>query len=141
MVHTSWSWPNLFDVARGQVNLYSDAQSIVNRVKLLMLTDPTELHMYPDFGLGLRKYMFTYNNDNTIAMIRDNLIDQLRKWEPAVIPEDTKVTRGLSYTGDSDPSVEQVADINRLQLTVTLRTTWMREINFTVTEEDLDRLP
>ena len=118
MIETTFSFPNLFDVSRSKVNIYTNTRAIVNRVKLLMLTEPTELHMVPNFGLGLRKYMFTYNNDNTIALIRDKLIEQLRLWEPSVIPEETKVERGLQYTGGN---VEETAvDINHLKLTVTL---------------------
>lgn len=140
MVHTSWSWPNLFDVARGQVNLYSDTQSIVNRVKLLLLTDPTELHMCPNFGVGLRKHLFKYNNDNVIALIRDELIQQLKLWEPAVIADRTIVKRGLSFTGQYDPDVTPIPDINKLELTITLTTNYMQVVNFSITEEDLDRV-
>lgn len=136
MICSSWSWPNMFDVARNRVSLYNDTASIVNRVKLLLLTEPTELYMCPNFGVGLKRYLFTYNNDNTIAMIKDRLIEQLRMWEPAVIPEETTVTRGLNYTGQPDPQVTGQA-INKLELTVTLRTRYMQTISFQLTEEDL----
>ena len=139
MVCTSWSWPNMFDVARGKIGLYSDAASIVNRVKLLILTEPTELHMVPNFGVGLKKYMFTYNNDNTIAMIKDELIAQLRLWEPAVIPEKTVVKRGLEYSGGTDIN-SKVNALNELNLTITLTTTYMQEVSFGVTQRDIDGL-
>lgn len=134
MIETTFSFPNLFDVSRSKVNIYTNTRAIVNRVKLLMLTEPTELHMVPNFGLGLRKYMFTYNNDNTIALIRDKLIEQLRLWEPSVIPEETKVERGLQYTGGN---VEETAvDINHLKLTVTLTTSDMQQVSFGITPSD-----
>ena len=134
MIETTFSFPNLFDVSRSKVNIYTNTRAIVNRVKLLMLTEPTELHMVPNFGLGLRKYMFTYNNDNTIALIRDKLIEQLRLWEPSVIPEETKVERGLQYTGGD---VEETAvDINHLKLTVTLTTSDMQQVSFGITPSD-----
>jgi len=136
MVCSSWSWPNMFDVARNRVSLYNDTASIVNRVKLLMLTEPTELFMTPNFGVGLKRYLFTYNNDNTIAIIKDRLIEQLRIWEPAVIPEDTTVTRGLNYTGQSSSGTSIQAN-NKLELTVTLKTRYMQTITFDLTENDL----
>lgn len=139
MICTSWSWPNLFDVARSKVSLYRDTASIVNRVKLLLLTEPTELFMTPNFGVGLKKYMFTYNNDNTIALIKDNLIEQLRIWEPAVIPEDTIVERGLNYTGGTD-TLGTTKALNSLNLTITLKTKYMQVIQFGITQDDIDGL-
>ena len=134
MIETSFAFPNMFDVSRNTVNVYTDTKAITTRVKLLMLTDPTELHMVPNFGLGLKKYLFTYNNDNTIALIRDKLIEQLRLWEPAVIPEETKVERGLAYTGSA--TEESEVDINHLKLTVTLTTSDMQSVTFGITPSD-----
>lgn len=139
MICTSWSWPNLFDVSRNQVNLYEDAKSITNRVKLLMLTEMTELYMNPTFGVGLKQYLFTYNNDNTIALIKDKLIEQLRLWEPSVIPDETKVVRGLAYTGGSSELTTVSDKMMKLELTVTLKTIKQQDISFdmTITEDML----
>lgn len=81
--------------------------------------------------------MFTYNNENTVALIRDKLIAQLRLWEPGVIPEETKVETGLSYT---DSNGEATADINTLRLTITLMTSDMQYVSFGVSKEDFDNL-
>ena len=126
----------MFDVARNKVGLYNDVKSITSRVKLLMLTEPTEMFRCPNFGVGLRKYMFSYNNDNTIALIRDKLVEQLRLWEPAVIPEETKVTRGLTYSRDTTVTEDSNA-LNKLELTVTLTTTYLQVISFGIDENDL----
>lgn len=134
MIENSFSFPNLFDVSRSKVNIYTSSRAIVNRVKLLLLTDPTELHMVPNFGVGLRKYMFSYNNDNTIALIKDKLIEQLRLWEPSVIPEETKVEKGLAYTESSTGEISN--DINHLKLTVTLTTTDKQIVSFGLVPED-----
>ena len=129
MLSSSMSWPNMFDVARSKVNLYTDAKSITNRVKLLLLTEPTELYMCPNFGVGLKKHLYKYNNDNVISLIRDELIEQLRLWEPSVIPEKTTVTRGLTYTGSDDAQTVS-EQMNTLNLTITLTTSYMEEISF-----------
>lgn len=134
MAVSSWSYPNLFDVARSKINLYVDATSVVNRVKLLLLTEPTELYMVPNFGVGLKKYMFTYNNDNTIAMIRDALIEQLRLWEPDVVPEETKVERGSNYTTDPNADLS-VLNLNKLSLTITLTLADMHVVSFDVSQK------
>lgn len=139
MICSSFSFPNMFDVSRNSINLYTDAHSITNRVKLLLLTEPTELYMNPNFGVGLKKYMFTYNNDNTIALIRDKLVEQLMLWEPAVIPEQTKITRGNTYTeGVTSETVD--LNLNTLKITVTLTTSYMQVISFDVTGQDILKL-
>lgn len=141
MICTSWSWPNMFDVARGQVNLYRDTKSIVNRVKLLLLTEPTELYNNPNFGVGLKKYLFIYNTENVPAMIRDDLVEQLKIWEPGVIAEETQVTKGLSYTVDpNSPDTSIAANLAKLNLTVTLTTSRMKTVSFSVTSDDLNSI-
>lgn len=132
MIHSSWSWPNLFDVARNKVNIYTDTKSIANRVKLLLLTEPTELYMVPNFGVGLRKYMFMYNNDNVPAMIRDELIEQLRLWEPAVIPEQTTVVRT-----ELTDAVVPVSEIDHMRLTITVVTSYMEQVSFEISSNDI----
>ena len=139
MICSSMSWPNMFDVARSKVNVYTDMKSITNRVKLLLLTEPTELYMNPNFGVGLKKYMFTYNNDNVIPMIKDDLVAQLRLWEPRVIPEKTKVVRGLR-TKNFEESAVVSERMNNLNLTVTLTTIYGNEVSLEVTENDMSRL-
>ena len=58
MYTNSLAWPSMFDVARNKVSVIEDNQSVVNRSKLLILTDPTELYMNPNFGVGLKKYLW-----------------------------------------------------------------------------------
>ena len=115
----SLSWPNMFDVARNTTSVATDAQSIVNRVKLLMLTEPTELYNNLEFGLGLRRHLWQYNTDNQIAIIKDRLVEQLKLHEPCVDAEKTQIVKGLLFTG-TDASVNQ--QYNSLNVTVSVVT-------------------
>lgn len=117
----SINFPEMIDVARNCANIASDSASIVSRVKLMMLTEPTELYMNSRYGLGLKRYLFQYNNENTIAIIRDKLVEQLRLWEPCVIPEETEVQSGLLFT-EKDRPASALPEANHLKLTVILRT-------------------
>lgn len=138
MICTSFAWPNMFDVSRGNVSLYSNVKSITNRIKLLLLSEPTELFMEPNYGVGLRKHIFKYNNDNVIALIQDELIEQLRLWEPGVIAEKTRVERGPEYSWDPY-NPELVSDrMNVLDIQITVFTIHEQEISFNITNSDLD---
>ena len=140
MICTSMSWPNMFDVARSKVNLYSNERSLTNRIKLLLLTEPTELYMEPNFGVGLKKHIFKYNNDNVIALIQDELIEQLRLWEPGVIPEKTVVKRGPKYNWNPE-TWESVSDrMNILDLQISVTTNYGRVIDMNITQDDIPGL-
>lgn len=115
---TSISFPNMFSVSQNKVSISTDDASIVNRVRLLMLTDPTEIYDEPEQGVGLRKYMYRYNNDNIKAIIKDNIISQLRLHEPCVDPDSTELKSGLLFSG-SDPTPAQD---NKLEATVAVKT-------------------
>lgn len=122
--HTcSLSWPQMIDVARNQVAVLEDNQSVVNRTKLLILTSPTELYNSPKFGVGLNKYLWQYNTENTKAIIKDRIKEQLRTYEPCVDADKTSFADGLLFTGDGDPE-SSVADQNQLKMTIGLQTTY-----------------
>lgn len=131
----SIGFPNMFDVSRNKVATISDNASVANRVRLLLFTEPTELYMNPTFGVGLKRFMFQYNNDNVIAQIRDRLIDQLRMWEPSVDAEKTTVVRGLLYSGEM-PLTKAVEE-NQLNLTITVYTIYGAKVDITINGEQL----
>lgn len=123
-MHTSsLAWPNMFSVSRNTVNVYEDSQSVVNRTRLMMLTEPTELFNDPDFGLGLKKYLWHYVSANNKAKIQEDLVAQLRLHEPCVIPDATQMSDGLLYTG-SDTMSNTYANSEKLEVTFGLQTTF-----------------
>lgn len=117
---TSWAFPNLFNVAQNCVSILADAQSLVNRSRLLILTEPTELYNNPDFGVGLKRYLWQYNTANTRAIIQDKIVDQLSKYEPYV---DAARTQFLSSLISDDRDPEKVS-FNELDMTVALKPTF-----------------
>lgn len=131
---TSLAFPNMFNVARNQVDVYSDNASIVNRTRLLMLTDPTELYHVPNFGVGLKKYLWTYNTENTRAIIENNIKEQLRLHEPYVLPDETQFSDMLLYTGDKE-SIEFKSG-NEFNMTCGLKTTYQDTVDVILNDTD-----
>lgn len=129
MAHTdSIAFPNMFNLASNKVATYEDLQSVTNRTKLLILTEPTELYNNLDFGVGLKRHLWHYNNANEVALIKDRIVEQLRLHEPCAIPDQTRFSDGLAYTEPST-SYLNVNDGNHLKLTVAVST------NFGTTED------
>lgn len=124
MAHTnSLSWPNMINVAQNTVAVVDDNEAITSRVRLLMLTEPTELYNSPTYGVGLRRYIFQYNNMNTVSIIQDRIKSQLRLFEPCVDADKTQFADGLLYTG-SDDEQSKLQDFNHLKMTMKLETTY-----------------
>lgn len=120
MATNSISFPRMFDVSRNNTSVAQDNQSIVNRVRLLILTEPTELYNNPGFGVGLKRHLWKYNTDNEKAIFKKRLIEQLRLYEPCVDADKTTVTDGLLFTGSGDNTSAQ--EYNKMKLTVTVFT-------------------
>lgn len=121
MITSSLAWPTMFDVARNRVAILEDNTSIVNRTKLLMLTDPTEVYNEPNQGVGLKQYLWQYNTDNTKAIIQDRIKSQLYLHEPYVVSENTQFSDGLLFTGSNQDS-NIAKSYNELKMTMAVQT-------------------
>lgn len=127
----SFAFPKMLDVTRNRVATYEGNRSIVNRTKLLILTNPTELYNSPTFGVGLKRYLWQYNTSNTKAIIQDRIKEQLREHEPYVDADMTSFSDGLVFTGDATAEFDP-ADYNRLKMTVGLSTIYKDELNVAI---------
>ncbi len=129
----SISFPAMFDTARNKVGVVEDNISVVNRTRLLFLTEPTSLYNNPNFGVGLKRHLWQYNNENERAIIADQMRNQLRLYEPCVNADETVVTDGLLYSGTS----ENVIGDNRLEMTVGLKTIYGDNVEVKRNEQGL----
>lgn len=117
---SSLRWPYLFNVAQNKVAVAENNVSIVNRTKLLLLTEPGELYNEVNQGAGLRRFLFTYNTDNNKAMMIQKIREQLELHEPKVDAANTVFTDGLLMTG-SDSALPEMKE-NKIEITIGLKT-------------------
>lgn len=130
---TSLAFPNMFNIATNQVSVIEDTASVANRTRLLILTEPTELYNNPDFGVGLKRHLWKYNNDAEKGLVKDRITEQLRLHEPCVYPEKTQFSDGLLFSGDQ---LQTVAESNNtLALTVALQTVFEEETKVVLNTE------
>ena len=57
---------------------------IAQNVKMIVLTNPGERVMIPDFGVGLRNYLFDNFSEEVFANIRGKIHQQIERWMPFV---------------------------------------------------------
>ena len=57
---------------------------IRQNLKMLILTNPGERVMIPDFGVGIQSYLFQNFSESTYTEIENNIKDQVAKYLPVV---------------------------------------------------------
>lgn len=134
----SLAFPVMFNTVNNGVAVLEGNNSIVNRTRLLFLTEPTELYNSPTFGVGLKRYLFQYNNENTKAMMKDRMVDQLRLFEPCCDAAATEFADGLLFSGSNDTITSQ--PFNRLEMTAALKTIYgdTAKVDITDLQEIID---
>jgi len=118
---TSLSFPNMFNIANNQVSVLEDTLSVANRSRLLILSEPGELYNNPNFGVGLKRHLWKYNNSVERGLIKDRITEQLRLHEPCVYPDETQYSDGLLFSGDQTQN-NLALESNTLAMTVALHT-------------------
>ena len=59
--------------------------AIKQNFKMLILTNPGERVMDPEFGVGIQQYLFSNYSENIDAKIRDRINDQVGIYMPAIV--------------------------------------------------------
>ena len=64
------------------------SQKGVNQVKsdllVLLLTEPGERVMLPDFGTPLKQFFFEQNDSVIVERVREEIANSIRTWEPRI---------------------------------------------------------
>lgn len=125
---SSLNFPHMINVSQNNVGVATDAASIESRVGLLIRTEPTELFMNPEFGVGLKKFMWQYNSENTRALIKQRIQQKIAQFEPCV-----DATKIKFVDKEYDPNSVQVINENdKVHITVILPTVYGDEISITI---------
>lgn len=84
--------------ARGYFHTQVDVEQIKSDLLILLLTNPGERIMLPEYGTALRDLIFEPNDEALHARAREMIIDAVRIWEPRISVEQIEV---LSSVDDS----------------------------------------
>ena len=60
--------------------------------KTLLLTNPGEKMMEPEFGIGIQRFLFEQNVESTRSAISSKISSQVQKYMPFMTLEDVSVT-------------------------------------------------
>jgi phage baseplate assembly protein W len=93
-----WAFP-LHAGRDGSALMAEEAADVRRAVLLIMRTEPGERVMRPDFGCGLRRFVFEPITDSTLALIRLAVRTGLTTWEPRIAVDAVTVTADEQQPG------------------------------------------
>ncbi len=65
----------------GQVAYSVAAENIRQSIRVILLTEPRERLMLPEFGAGLKRFLFQPNSASTHRLIAETITRALGRWE------------------------------------------------------------
>jgi hypothetical protein len=101
---SGWKFPVQVDETTGRVMTSRYEEDIQEAIRLIVMTGKGERMMRPDFGCGLREYLFQGLDYETVTQMRAEIEDALTEWEPRITevevdvePDDGKMLIHVSY--------------------------------------------
>jgi phage baseplate assembly protein W len=73
--------------AEGRLAWSVGQQSVLEAIRVILTTEPGERLMLPEFGAGLRGFLFEPNVAATHRLIEERIQFALRRWEPRIAVE------------------------------------------------------
>jgi Bacteriophage baseplate protein W len=93
-----WSFPPCV-AADGSTQMVSYEDDIKQSLRIILGTDQGERVMRPDFGAGLRSFVFGPLSATMLQKIKSRTQDALVKWEPRIDVLQVKVTIDATERG------------------------------------------
>lgn len=79
-----WKFPVEVDEATGRIKTSRYEEDIAEAIRIIIMTGKGERMMRPEFGCGLRKFVFAGLDYNTAAQMRTAVHNALVNWEPRI---------------------------------------------------------
>lgn len=121
---------------RGFFYIQGGVDQIKSDMLVLLLTNPKERVMLPDFGTPLRKLLFEQNDVSIIAKTKQMIAKSLKMWEPRVAIENIYIQNKLDASSAS--ALEEDVNNERVLL---IRITFFDRLEITKINELKLELP
>lgn len=106
----------LVKTARGLMAQSNNVDQIKADLLQLLLTNPGERVMLPEFGTPLRKLMFEPNDISLEIIAKQMIADSISKWEPRIVISNISVTSNFNPNNlnenDSRDQVDAILGIS-----------------------------
>lgn len=79
-----WKFPVQVDSTTGRIRMAEGEEDIEESIRIIIRTSKGERLMRPDFGCGLRDFVFGTTDETSLRLIAGDVQDAIRIWEPRV---------------------------------------------------------
>jgi phage baseplate assembly protein W len=90
--HLGVGWPFALKPSDGRLVFARYEEDIEQAIQIILLTSRGERLMLPEFGAGLRDFVFEPNTETTRARMQESVRKSLVDWEPRIDVERVEVT-------------------------------------------------
>lgn len=80
-----WNFPVQLDGVSGRVAESAYEESIAQAIRIILMTQPGERVMRPDFGCRLREFVFREMNYTELSAMEKEVRRALTLWEPRIV--------------------------------------------------------
>jgi hypothetical protein len=87
---------------RGFLRTQSGVDQIKADLLTLLLTQPGERVMLPEFGTNLQKFIFEQNDNNLLEQVKEEIARAISLWEPRISVENIEVYNGSDVLSSLD---------------------------------------
>jgi phage baseplate assembly protein W len=101
-IGSGWAFPVAVN-PRGGIDLARGADDVNQAIRVVLSTPIGERRMRPLFGCGIHDYVFAPNEPGTHGLIRHEVLEALRLWEPRIEVSDVTLE-----VDEENPSVLNV---------------------------------
>lgn len=97
------------------------SDSGINQIKsdllILLLTNPGERVMLPDFGTPLKKFLFEQNDTILIEQVRQTIINSIDRWEPRITVNQLEVTTtNINGSLNTQDNLEEIGNLLMIRI-------------------------
>ena len=75
----------------GRLAFSEGTDNVRESIRVILSTDRSERVMLPQFGGGLRRYLFEPNTPSTHRLLQQRISEALGRWEPRIAIESVRV--------------------------------------------------
>ena len=103
-----WAYPVQPNASHTDAAVAVYEEDVREAVRIILETNRGERVMRPDFGAGLRDFLFEPINQTTLALIRHRVEESLITWEPRIRVEEITLQSADSERTRIDITIEYV---------------------------------
>jgi uncharacterized protein len=93
-----WAFP-VRPAPQGDVGMVAAEEDVRESIVLILETERGERVMRPDFGAGLRDFVFDPITTTTLALVRSRVEESLVAWEPRIDVDAVRVSDAEAAAG------------------------------------------